>query len=238
MIGSNENDIRGQADTTVASLNRLRRLHQLKHSMQVFPIGPKTSVTVISDSRLFREAISAWLRRQQDIQCLAAVGSLQHLRQEPEVCAAQVLLVRARIDSVLGRELAYEMRTLLPATRLIVVQSHDGEHDLVRWIEAGAVDYLHRGASPAELLQSIRDAARGCPRWSISRHTRLIGPFGEIAYYKIAYFGDSSAVATPVAVPELDQAWWQHSGLVYKATAGPRGIEMVHSYDSSKVPTQ
>ena len=202
--------------------------------MHVSPIGPKTFVSVLSDSRLFREAISAWLRRHKDIQCIAA-GSLQHLRQWTDVCAAQVLLVRAQVGGVLGRELAYEMRTLLPATRLVVVQSHVSEHELPRWIEAGAVDYLHRAASPADLLQSIRDAARGCPRCSMSRHTRVIGPSGE-TIYKAAYLGDSSAAASPVAIRELARVWPPHSVQAYTATAGPRGIKMARSHDSSDIP--
>ncbi len=205
--------------------------------MHASQIGPKTSVSVLSDSRLFRETISAWLKCHKDIQFVAAAGSLQHLRQRPEIRAAQVLLVRAQSCGMLGQELVYEMRTLLPASRLIVMQSHDGEQDLVRWIEAGAVDYLHRGASPAELLQSIRDAARGCPRCSMSRHTRVIGPSSETTY-TAAYFGDSSPVAKPVSVRELDQALRPHPGLAHKAAAGPRGIEMARRYDSSKVPVQ
>jgi DNA-binding NarL/FixJ family response regulator len=203
--------------------------------MQVFQIGPKTSVSVISDSRLFRETICSWLKRHQDIQCVAAAGGLQHLRQRPEVRAAEVLLVRARIDGVLGRELAYEMRTLLPSMRLIVVQSHDGEHDLVRWIEAGAVDYLHHSASPAELLQSIRDSARGCPRCSMSLHTRVIRASSETTY-KVVHLEGSSGTAKPVLVRELDSALRLQLSLTYKATAGQSGIKAARNYDSSKVP--
>jgi DNA-binding NarL/FixJ family response regulator len=205
--------------------------------MYVSQVGSKTSVSVISDSRLFRETIRSWLQRHQDIQCVAAAGSLQSLRQPLAVRATEVLLVRARVDGVLARELAYEMRTLLPATRLIVMQSQEGEPDLVRWIEAGAADYLHHDASPAELLQSIRNAARGCPRCSMSWRTRVIGPSGEKTY-KAAYFGASSATAKPVVVRELDTALRLHSGLTHKATAAQCGIKAARSYDSSKVPIQ
>jgi DNA-binding NarL/FixJ family response regulator len=205
--------------------------------MHVSPIGPKTSVSVLSDSRLFRETISAWLTRHRDIQCVAVVGSLQHLRRRPEVCAAEVLLVRARIDGVLGRELAYEMRTLLPLMRLIVMQSHCGERDLVRWIEAGAVDYVDQSASPAELLRSIRDAARGCPRCSMSRHTRVIRASSETTY-KAAHLDDRPAAAEPVLVGELDLVLRLQPGLKYKADAGQRGKKEGRSYDFSIIPIQ
>lgn len=205
--------------------------------MRVSEIGQTTSVSVLSDSRLFRETLSAWLQGFKDIKCVAAADSLQHLRLRPEVCTAQVLLVRARIDGVLGRELAYEIRTLMPASWLIVMQTHDGEQDLVHWIEAGAVNYLHRAASPTDLLQSIRNAAHGRPGCSMSRHTRVTGPSGETTY-KTAYLGNSPALASPVAIRELDQAWRQHSGLVHKAAGGPRGIKMARRYDSSNVHLQ
>jgi DNA-binding NarL/FixJ family response regulator len=209
--------------------------------MRVSHIESKTTVSVISDSRLFRETISSWLDRHNDIQCVAAAGSLQHLRQQAATPASQVIVVRAPIDGMLGRELTYETRTLLPSARLIVVQSHDSQHDLVRWIEAGAVDYLHHDVSPAELLQCIREAARGCPQCSMSRHTRVIRASGE-ATYRAAYSGENPVAApvaaVPVAVGELDAAVRPNSDAKFKKIPGHRGKNVASSYDLSKVPVQ
>jgi DNA-binding NarL/FixJ family response regulator len=138
---------------------------------------------------------------------------------------------------MLGGELTYEIRLLLPAARLIVLESPDSKHDLARWIEAGAVDYLTHDSSPSELLKCIREAAHAAPRCSISRHTRVIGPTGQTICTAV-YSKDDTVAAEPVAVRDLDMVLPQYSALMYKATDGPIGQKVARSYDSSTIPIQ
>jgi DNA-binding NarL/FixJ family response regulator len=120
---------------------------------------------------------------------------------------------------------------------MIVLQSSDSRDDLANWIEAGAVDYLPHNASPADLINSIREAARAAPRCSMSRHTRVIGPFGKTTY-KAVYSNDNLAAAEPVVVRELETVLPQNAAGKYKSIARNNGRKAARDYDSSIVPIQ
>jgi len=138
----------------------------------------KISVSILSDSRLFRESVAAWLKRRREIDCAVAAGSVQHLLGRLAGRTADVLLAHANVEGVLGRELLYGLRTLLPSARLVVLESRRDGQDLVHWIGAGAAVYLEQDVAADELLQAIVDVARGCP-CAASRYTRVIGPKGR-----------------------------------------------------------
>lgn len=162
----------------------------------------KSSVSILSDSRLFRETTRAWLVRRKEIHCVATAASIRQLQRRLGGRAMDVLLAHARIDGILGTELLYEVRTLLPATRLIVLESRRSENDLVRWIEAGAADYLQQDSTRGDLLRSIRAAASGCPSCAACRHMRVHGAAGPATWK--AGRSDGPSRAQPLDVDELD----------------------------------
>ncbi len=49
----------------------------------------------------------------------------------------------------------------MPGTRVIVLTTYESDRDILRAIEAGACGYLLKDASPAELADAVRAAARG-----------------------------------------------------------------------------
>ena len=147
--------------------------------MPATPIVNKTPVAILSRSRLFRETCAAWLRLQREISTVAVAGSMHQLLKRLDGCAAPVLLAHGRFDGLLGAEIAWDVKTLLPAAHLVVLGDHRSDADLARWIDAGAMAYLEHDASPGELLQTISDVVRGCPRCSLASVTRVIGRRGQ-----------------------------------------------------------
>jgi DNA-binding NarL/FixJ family response regulator len=197
----------------------------------------KTSVSILSDSRLFRETTGAWLARQKEVHCVAAAGSIQQLQQQLAGRATNVLLAHARIDGALGTELLYEVRTLLPATRLIVLESHCSEQNLARWIEAGAADYLQQNSTPGDLLRSICAAASGCPSCAACQHTRVHGVASTTTWK--AGRSDGPSPVQPLDDDELDAAVGLPGGLMRKSLARqrpPRAAD--RDRDLSLIPIQ
>jgi CheY-like chemotaxis protein len=138
---------------------------QERNEMHASEPAAKTSVAVLSDSRLFRETIAARLKSQEEIDLVADADSTHQLRQRINGSPARVLLVHTAIDSALGSELLSDAKTLLPATCLIALAFRQSEQDLDRWIHAGAMAYLDQDVSSLELLETIRKVARkrrGC----------------------------------------------------------------------------
>lgn len=151
--------------------------------MKTTEIVTKTSVSFLSHSRLFRETIAARLKLEEEIQFVAAAGSIHQLRQHLSGRPLDIVLVHTNIDGVLGRELACDAKILLPAAHLIVLAFRRSKQDLVRWVEAGATAYLEQEASILELLTTIRDIAQGGhPRCSISLLTRVVEPHRQMTH--------------------------------------------------------
>jgi DNA-binding NarL/FixJ family response regulator len=177
-------------------------------------IATKTSVSIISHSRLFRETIAAWLELQKEVAWVAAAGSMCQLFQRLGGRAADVLLAHTRVDGILGAEFIWDARVLLSATHLIVLGYRQSEQDVIRWREAGAMDYLEQDASPSQLLDSIRDVAIGRPGCSMALHTRAIqltrsaahfaGPVGDpLSDRDRACFGATLGVAERASWPVI-----------------------------------
>jgi DNA-binding NarL/FixJ family response regulator len=183
--------------------------------------GPATraSISILSDSRLIRETIAAWLELQHEIDRVVTAGSVQQLRQRLAGRTAGVLLAHARVDGVLARELRYDVRTLLPATCLVVIESGQGDRDLVRWIDAGATAYVEHDTSVTDLLKTVLDIARGCP-CATSRYTRVVGPRGQMACKSALVRGLATAV--PLDDRELAAAVLFSGGMPQKQIGSPR----------------
>ena len=130
---------------------------------------------MLSDSRLFRETIAARLKFESGIHLVATAGSIHKLWRRLDGRVADMALVHTRIDGVLGRELLWDAKTLLPATHLIVLGFRRSRQDLLRWVEAGATAYLEQEASSGELLATIHGVARGMhPKCSMALLTHVV----------------------------------------------------------------
>ena len=209
----------------------IRNSHQERYPMNATELAPQTSVSILSHSRLFRETIAAWLDLQDEIQWVVAAGSTHQLLERLDGRAADVLLAHTRIDGVLGAELVWDAKTLLSATHLIVLGFRQSEQDLVRWIEAGAMAYLEQDASPVELLEVIRDVARGRPRCSMSRLTRVIGRLSRMTCK--AALVEGRPTAQPLGDRELETALRLPPGLRGEQLGRQLGLKTIHGEDAS-----
>jgi DNA-binding NarL/FixJ family response regulator len=60
-----------------------------------------------------------------------------------------------------GVQATGQILEVLPAAKVVVLTTYDTDRDILRAIEAGASGYLLKDASPAELADAVRAAARG-----------------------------------------------------------------------------
>jgi DNA-binding NarL/FixJ family response regulator len=185
--------------------------------MRTEPTKIKPSVCVLSDSRLFGETTCAWLALQTGIRWAASARTLQQLRQRLDGRAADVLLAHARTAGALGTELLRDIRTLLPATSLIVLACCHNDQGLAQWVEAGASDYLLQSVSPGELLRCIRSAASDGPKCSVARHTLVLGGDRPVTMTRQSASAAGHAAVEPFCgnVPEI--ALDPSSGLMRQA---------------------
>ena len=122
----------------------------------------KIHVSILSDSRILRDAISSRLILEDGIELLGAVGTVRDLLQSGLADRAQVVLVHSASDPADTAQTTWEIKRLLPSVRVVVAGCRPGESDAVRAIEAGASAALeHNTANFRDLVDTVRAAAEG-----------------------------------------------------------------------------
>lgn len=148
------------------------------------------SVLIVDDHPVVRQGIRTFLETQPDIVIVGEAGSgreaLAIVREQvPDV--ALVDLVLPEIDGV---EVTRQIRRVSPRTQVVVLTSYDDDQYIFPALQAGAISFILKEVTPAELLEAIRRAARG----EAVLHTRvalrvirevrggsaLINPFTEL----------------------------------------------------------
>jgi DNA-binding NarL/FixJ family response regulator len=117
-----------------------------------------TSVFIVTDVLLYREALRDLLRRHSDID---VVGVAANLRDDFEALAElqpRVVVVDAPPSHAL--DVTSAVRNVAPLASVIVVGVRDDETDVLAWAEAGVSGYVTRDESLETLVSVVRAAAR------------------------------------------------------------------------------
>jgi DNA-binding NarL/FixJ family response regulator len=127
----------------------------------------RIAVSILSESRLLREALAVRLSLDQQAQFVftAAASNVHGLLVQLRGCPLDVLLVHADTEAFSGGVI-WEIKSLLPAARVIALGFQGNDAETLRWFEAGALAYLPCAASYASLRETICAAAAGCPTYS------------------------------------------------------------------------
>jgi NarL family two-component system response regulator LiaR len=121
----------------------------------------KIRILVVEDQNVVREGIIAILSLQSDIE---VVGEAENGIQAVEL-ARQVKPDIILLDMVMpkqdGLETIPRLKEILPDTRILVLTSFAESHRVYQAIKAGALGYMLKDITRTQLLQSIRDVAKG-----------------------------------------------------------------------------
>jgi DNA-binding NarL/FixJ family response regulator len=140
---------------------------------------------VLADDHLVvREGLRGMLAAEPDLDVVGEAGSGPEAVALVRVRAPDVVLMDLRMPGGDGVVATTQITRTHPATRVVVLTTYDTDGDIVRAVEAGAVGYLLKDCSRAELVSAIRAAARGetvlTPSVAARLVSRLRGPQPEI----------------------------------------------------------
>ena len=121
----------------------------------------KIRILVVDDQNVVRECIVAILSFQTDMEVVGeAEDGLQAVeaarKTKPDVILLD--LVMPRMD---GLTTIPKLRTVMPGARILVLTSFAESERVYQAIKAGALGYMLKDTTRAQLLQSIRDVADG-----------------------------------------------------------------------------
>jgi DNA-binding NarL/FixJ family response regulator len=118
-------------------------------------------VAVVEDHPIFRDGIVRCLRAEPDFEVVGewATGTL-----EPAAfagCAPELVLMDVQLPGQSGIEATRRLREALPALRVVMLTAFADAELLFAAMQAGAVGYLLKHTSAAEIVATLRRVAGG-----------------------------------------------------------------------------
>jgi DNA-binding NarL/FixJ family response regulator len=119
------------------------------------------NVLLADSSTLFREAVSAVLQREPDLDVVAAVGDGRSVTTEILRVRPDIAVIDAAMPGIDGLELTRLVCLHYPSCRVLVVSESEDESVLVESMKVGASGYLTKQYPIDDLLDGIRTVCRG-----------------------------------------------------------------------------
>jgi len=124
---------------------------------------PPFTVLIVEDDPTMRDFFAASVSRHERLHLLAAVGSLAEARPwlRADAEPVDVLLVDLGLPDGSGLELIRLARRQHPACEALVISMFGDEENVLASIEAGALGYIHKDATPDDIDQTILEMKAG-----------------------------------------------------------------------------
>lgn len=119
------------------------------------------TVMLVDDHAIVRQGVRAYLDTQVDLLVVAEAGSGAEALPLAEEQAPDVVLIDLVMPEMDGVEATRRLKQVSPRSQVIVLTSYHQDEHIFPAIRAGALSYLLKDISPAELAEAVRKAARG-----------------------------------------------------------------------------
>lgn len=118
-------------------------------------------VLVVDDHPMIRAGLTATIDPEPDMTVVASAstgreGLEQYRQHQPDV-----MLIDLKMPEMGGVEAIRTIRAEFPSAKIIVVSTYQGDEDIYRALEAGAVTYLLKDMLGERLVRVIREVAGG-----------------------------------------------------------------------------
>ncbi len=123
----------------------------------------RISVLIADDHPVVRQGLHSFLQLQDDIDVVGeAADGLEAVEKVAELLPDVVLmdLVMPKVDGIAAIR---RITAISPSTRILVLTSFSDDDRVFSAIRAGALGYLMKDSSPADLAEAIRVVYRGEP---------------------------------------------------------------------------
>jgi DNA-binding NarL/FixJ family response regulator len=136
---------------------------------------------IVDDQRLMRQGLRTLLELEPDLQ---VVGEAEDGLAALEAYASllpDVVLMDIRMPRMDGVEAIHRLRQRWPQTRVIILTTFDDDAYVFDGLRAGALGYLLKDASGAELAEAIRKVAGGGALIEPSVARKVLAEFARLA---------------------------------------------------------
>lgn len=121
----------------------------------------KVRVLIVDDHEVVRMGLRSLLERRDEIAVIGEGGSAEDAVRLARELRPDVVVLDVRLPDASGVEACREIRSELPATKVIMLTSYSDDEALFASIMAGASGYLLKHVRGRDLADAIRTVYRG-----------------------------------------------------------------------------
>ncbi len=163
--------------------------------------GQKIRLLIAEDQPVIRRALVAMFEREPDIDVVGEAGDGAEALRLAGVAEPTVALLDIKMPRLDGIEAARLISKQHSKVRIVMLTTFDSDNLVFQAILAGAIGYLLKDAEDAEVIATVREAARGRSRMSPSIARRVIDDFRRV---KLLRAPDAQASDEPLTERESE----------------------------------
>ncbi len=124
-------------------------------------MGEVIRAALCDDHRVVRSGLRRLLTDEPDIEVVGEAGTADEAVALAQAAHPDVFVMDQGLPGASGIEATRRLRTVSPATRVLMLTVHDDVAYLRAAFEAGAAGYLVKDAADVELVEAVRALAAG-----------------------------------------------------------------------------
>jgi DNA-binding NarL/FixJ family response regulator len=132
-----------------------------------------TSVLIIDDHQMMREALVTILERQKDIKVVGQASDGREGAEKAAKLQPDVVTLDVAMPNLNGLDAAHQIRRHSAATRIIILTAYEDDLYIQHALEAGIDGYVTKNSAAETLAKAVRDVAKGLKAFSPAVKKRL-----------------------------------------------------------------
>ncbi|HXY16492.1 MAG TPA: response regulator transcription factor [Terriglobales bacterium] len=116
---------------------------------------------IVDDHALFREGLRRVLEGEADLQVVGEASDAAQGIEQVRKLKPDVVLMDVGMPGVSSFEVARQIQSENPSTRLIFLTTHEDEEYLLQCLDVGASGYIQKDAPASRLIVAVKDVYQG-----------------------------------------------------------------------------
>jgi two-component system response regulator DevR len=125
------------------------------------PGGDPIRVLIVEDHRVVAEGLTALINHQADMKVVGEAGTVADSLPAAAELGPDVVLLDFRLPDGTGAQAAAAIREIRPEAKLIFLTREDSDAARFAAVQSGASAFIHKSKAASEVVEAIRDVARG-----------------------------------------------------------------------------
>ena len=134
-------------------------------------------VGIVEDNKTLREGFETLINRTPEMQCICACGTVGEAVKQIPPAKPDVVLMDIQLPDGTGIDCTAKIKEQLPEVQIIVVTVYADADWIFQALQAGASGYLLKRATPARIIEAIREAQEGGVPMTPEIARKVIGQF-------------------------------------------------------------